>query len=95
MSDGAFSPVTSAQGSESHSKVTELPSQGAQVPSIRIDVSCDDRPNGGDQTALAPKYELHVRNPPTPAIDASCLWQDDNGILVQENDNDTICIDNA
>jgi hypothetical protein len=91
---GVNTPAITAASGESRSSVKQHRNGGITVPVVAAEAVCD-RPDGGDKTALAPGYALEVANPPSPGLDASCLWQDDNGIIVQENDGDTICIDNA
>lgn len=92
MSNGLFSPVTTRERSGNGSAIKAHPNRGVDAPITSGETGNCVPPHKG---AGSPPYVLVVKNPPTPAIDNSCLWQDDNGILVQENDNDTICIDNA
>lgn len=94
MSKGASAPITTGSKHDSKNSVAQRTNRGASSPVIQSEGGSDCA-RSADVTALPPVYTMVIRNPPTPAIDATCLWQDDNGILVQENDNDTICIDNA
>lgn len=66
---------------------------GAFVPIGNADVHPCDSPKGGDKTVKPPGYSLVVKNP--PATQASCLMQDDNEVLIQEDDGDFICLDNV
>lgn len=90
MSNGLFSPVTTQERSGNGSAIKALPNRGVDAPITSAETGGCVLPHKGAVVG----YTLVVKNPPTPAIDGSCLWQDDNGIIVQENDNDTICIDN-
>lgn len=91
---GAFSPVTEGQSGQNGTSVRSRAHGGAHIPSILGEANDCARPEGGDKTALPPGYVQTIRNRPTTGLDRSCLWQDDNGVIVQENDLDTICIDN-
>lgn len=94
MSKGAFSPVTEGKKGYCGVVIKTHGNLGSFIPVVEGEGSCD-RPTGGDMTALPPGYALAIKNPPSPGLDNSCLWQDDNGIIVQENTGETICIDNV
>jgi hypothetical protein len=91
---GAFSQVTDGQTGKNGAAVRHKAHGGAHIPAVTGEGNDCARPEGGDRTVLPPGYVQTIRNRPSPGLDASCLWQDDNGIIVQENDLDTICIDN-
>lgn len=91
---GAFSPTTQGQAGHNGSSVRSRAHGGAGSSLITGEGNDCARPEGGDRTILPPGYVQTIRNRPSPGLDASCFWQDDNGIIVQENDLDTICIDN-
>lgn len=95
MSKGSFSPVTEGHKGHCGAVITPHGNRGTFIPVVEGEGNDCDRPAGGDMTALPPGYVLQVKNPPTPGLDRSCLWQDDNGIIVQENTGETICIDNV
>jgi hypothetical protein len=95
MSNGTFIPKGTGEAGEGSVRVRQRSNRGSLVAAIVIGgVSECVRPRGGDKTVLPPAYVFQVRNRPTTGLDASCLWQDDNGIIVQENTGETICIDN-
>lgn len=94
MIKGASAPITTGSKHDGRNSAKLRANRGVCVPTVQFEGGSDCA-RAADAVVLSPSYVMVVRNPPTPAIDATCLWQDDNGILVQENDNDTICIDNA
>lgn len=96
MSKGAFTPIEDGQAGENRTVVKQRSNRGALVAAIVIGgVAECVTPQGGHKSVLPPAYVFRVRNFPTPGLDATCLWQDDNGIIVQENTGETICIDNV
>lgn len=71
-------------------------SRGACIPRSEPDVHlvpCN-RPVGGDKTVKPPGYRLVVVNPPVEEA-VACLWRDDDGTLITEDNGEYICIDNA
>lgn len=61
----------------------------AELPSSNFFVGTCERPVGGDKTVgRGTPYALKVTNPFT------CVWYDDDGQIVLENNDDVICIDN-